>query len=141
MQLRQAQTREIDGITYEVTPLGAIKGSQVFVRLLKVLGPVFTSKDVGSLFEHLTEEDMNYLREAFAPTTLVMGKGQLDKIFDIHFAGQMMSMLKWLFFAMEVNFSDFFAKGNINLSGALGQNLMASTSGSPPVATGPSGAS
>jgi hypothetical protein len=142
MQLRQAQVREIDGARYEVTPLGAIRGSQVFVRLLKVLGPVFSSKDVSKLFEGLTEDDMNYLVGAFSPTTMVMGSGQLDKIFDIHFAGRMMSMLKWLFFCMEVNYADFFAKGNISLSGVMsGTTQGPSQSTSPTDVTGPSGVS
>lgn len=140
MQLRQAQTREIDEFRYEVTPLGAIRGSQVFVRLLKVLGPVLTSKDVSSLFENLSEEDMNYFRETFSPMTLVVGQGQLDKIFDIHFAGRIMPMLKWLFFCLEVNFADFFAKGSIGLKGL--QGLAApSQSTSPQEPTGPSGVS
>lgn len=141
MQLRQAQTREIDGFTYEVTPLGAIKGSRVFTRLLKVLGPVLGSKDISKMFDNFSEDDMDALREAFAPATMVMGQGQLDKIFDIHFVGRTMAMIGWLLFSIEVNFADFFAKGKIDLSGALGTGATVSNSSSPPAATGPSGAS
>lgn len=140
MELLKSESREIDGFTYEVTQLGAIKGSQVFVRVLRLLGPMVKTKDVGSLFANLQEEDVKYLCDAFAPRTQVMGVAPLDKCFDFHFAGRYMALVKWLVFCFELNFGDFLKGASLSdASQALG--LTASQSTSQRVVTGASGAS
>lgn len=136
MELRRTEKREIQGSTYEVTQLGAITGSKVFVRVLKLLGPVFTTKDTSKLFEALHEEDLTYLCNTFAPLTMVQGQGQLDKIFDVHFTGRYMAMLQWLFFNLELNFGDFL-KGK-GLGDVLGAVPQATTSSAPTQLSGAS---
>ena len=51
MQLRETRSKVIDDVEYQVTQLGAIKGSQVFIRLLKVIGPSLMNKgaDIGNI--------------------------------------------------------------------------------------------
>jgi tail assembly chaperone len=138
MELRKTQSQDIDGQTYEVTALGAIRGSQVLVRLLKVVGPALAG-DLPSFFAGLREEDMTYLCNSFSPMTNVVGVGPLDKVFDMHFSGRYATMLKWLQLSLQVNYGDFsFLKGaGLGVPGA-GQ---ATASSSPKAQTTGSGAS
>lgn len=116
--LRKTEERVIGDDTLEVTQLGAIKGRAVFVRVLKVIGPALTGKDMAGIFAGLNEEDVTYLCDAFAPMTLVKGKGQLDKIFDVYFAGRFLEMFQWLAFCIELNFASFFKGGSALLGAA-----------------------
>lgn len=137
--LRETRKRVIGDYEYEVTQLGAIRGSAVFVRVMKLLGPLFASKDQAALFAGIQEEDVRYLIDAFGPMTLVVGQGQLDKIFDLHFAGKYKDMMGWLLFCLEVNYGDFLRGRGLDAAPSAGPQASASTS--PRAATGRSGAS
>lgn len=136
MELRKTETRVIDGCSYEVTQLGAISGSRVFIRVLKLLGPLFAGGgklDLGRVFENLNETDFEYLCNAFKPVTMVTGQGELQGIFDIHFTGRYLAMMQWLWFCLELNYGDFL-KGS-SLTGALkavGPTASASSSAATP---------
>lgn len=135
MDLRKTETRDIDGNTYEVTALGAIKGAQVLVRLLKAVGPALTG-DMAGFFANLREEDLTYLCNAFSPMTNVPGVGQLDKQFDFHFSGRYATMLKWLGLCLEVNFSDFsFLKSAVPGMGAKALSTSSSQTAQTPAST------
>lgn len=142
MQLRQCVKKEIDGEVYEITQLGAISSSKVFVRLVKILGPAIAAKDFTSVFENLRDEDVDYFIKAFAPLTCVPGVADdLSRVFDMHFAGRIGTMLQWLVACIDVNFGDFL-KGSApgGRANPLGQAL-GSLSNSLPAATGRSGVS
>jgi len=143
MELRQTITKTIDGFTYEITQLGALKGSQVFVRVLKMIGPAFATKkdvDFGKLLSGVNEEDLLYLINSFTPMTNVPGVGPLERNFDIHFVGRYMAMMKWLFACLEANYGDFLKDGSLAAAAqSVGQS--ASASNSQTGATGPSTAS
>lgn len=125
MNLVQTKEKTIDGNTYAVTQLGAIRGSQVFVRLMKMVGPAFLGekKDFAKAFEALREEDFKYLCDVFSERTFVDGK-PLDKIFDFHFAGKYGAMFQWLFFCIETNFGDFLGARLSQATGALSQQII-----------------
>lgn len=139
--LRKTEQKQIGADTYEVTQMGAVKGSQVFVRLIRAIGPIILAADKASdlrdALAGLKEEDVDYLIKAFSPYTLVQGKGELDKIFDIHFAGKYGDMFQWLWASVEVNFGSFL--GASALAGLPGVNALKSNSQT--VATGQSGGS
>ncbi len=139
MELRTTQSKKIGDFTYEVTQLGAITGSKVFVRLLRMIGPAFVGKnaDLGRIFESLKEEDVQFLYDTFAPLTFIPGVGQLDKSFDFHFVGRYMAMVQWLIFCLQVNYGDFLKGKDLGAVGAA----MASLSSSPTNVTGQSGVS
>lgn len=111
----ESKTKVIDGLKYTVTQLGAKKGMRALTRLARLLGPAFASGDqteaMAGLFSRLTEDDVEYFCDTFAPLTTVEQDGkapQLSSIFEIHFTGNYSSMLQWLLFCIEVNFGDFF---------------------------------
>lgn len=109
---------------YRITQLGALEGRKLWLRLVKVLGPV-VSKLAGAkaldgdtiaaavklLTEELDEETFEMLCKAFA------GRCQLrngdkwpdlsDALFDQHFAGDYVSMTKWVGENIMFNFANF----------------------------------
>lgn len=158
MGLKQ-ETRVIDGVEYKVTQLTASKGRAVLVRLFKLAGPAFgqlldgvelkdTSKitafgkAIQEVSERMVLEDLEFLVETFAPTTQVKtGPGlwpDLSQIQEIHFAGEYPRMLKWLWFALQVNYRGFFSGPGV--AAILAQfKAGAAPSASPATSTGPSG--
>lgn len=105
-------TKEIDGKTYTVYPLGAKKGSKLLAALNKVVGAA-AGGGVKGIFEALDDAMVTRLIDELAPTTTVdLGEGKsprLDSIFDLHFRSNYGAMLEWLLFALEVNFETFYA--------------------------------
>ena len=108
---REPKNTTINGTFYEVMPLGALKGRSVFVRLLKMFGPLFAG-DIAAGLDHLSEDDFNYLCDVFAEYTNVrINEKQmpvLKDVFDGHFSGKYLDMLQWLAFCVQVNFGDFY---------------------------------
>lgn len=118
----RAEERDIGGLKYKITQLGAVKGRAVALRLVKAIGPAFASlagkgkleEALPGLFANLSldENDLTYFCDAFAEKTFVFtadGKmPRLDNVFDVHFAGKYRDMMGWLIACVEVNYSDFF---------------------------------
>lgn len=127
MRLAQAQTKTIDGVTYEVLPLGALASARVAARALKMAAPAFgdvaslvaASKAVNSALEGLAagiasdldDEVIVFAMEQFAKVThfevdgrkLPMISSQASHL-DEHFRGRFVPMLQWLAFAASVSF-------------------------------------
>jgi hypothetical protein len=118
-------TKEIEGTTYEVRQLDAVKGRKVFVRFAKLIAPALAEiqgqKDpnaalgrvVSTFAAGIDEETLDYFCDAFAPTTCIVEgakKPELSKVFALHFAGKYFELVQWLVFCFEVNFGSFFHK-------------------------------
>lgn len=119
----EASTKRIGETNYKVTQLRAVKGRRLLVKLLKALGPAATAiqdaKDgnVGALLGKLTgslDEDLvDELCDTFAGCTeFDLGNGKWIGLgetgqFDLRFAGKYGDMVKWLTFALEVNYGSF----------------------------------
>lgn len=98
----------------------------------------------------LNEDDLTYLCDAFSPLTFVMlpdGRNpRLDHIFDEHFAGHYVDLVKWLIFCVQVNFADF-TDAALSAGSAAPNNeptpmgAQSSKSPFPTASTGSSGAS
>lgn len=90
--------------TYMVTPLGAVTGRKLLLRVMKAMG--------GKSLTAIAEEDFDFLCDTLATTTLVKrsdGKTfPLKDIFDSHFSTNYDEMTKWLLFALEVNYDKLF---------------------------------
>lgn len=127
MLLAQAQSKTIDGVTYEVLPLGALASARVAAKVLKMAGPAFgdvaslvaASKAVSSALEglfagivaDLDDDVMVFCLEQFAKVThFEVGGAKLPMIsqqashLDEHFRGRFVPMLQWLAFAASVSF-------------------------------------
>lgn len=142
----ETRERTIDGFAYKVTQLTARTGNKVGMRLTKTLAGAAGAKDVesalGGIIAKLSEEDLEFICDTLARQTQVQlepGKWpMLSDVFDIHFAGRYLEMLKWLGFALEVNFGAFF---RVLLQSADGAEKGSSVSKFLRIATGSSGGS
>lgn len=124
--MREPQRKTIDGVTFEVTPLGFRKGRQAFTRLAKALGPALGAAEsvtelaqgqgVNKVLERLvgevSDDDLDWFSETFAETTRFSRDGERWPTMrsaeqDALFGGNLTLFFRWLMFCMEVNFSDF----------------------------------
>lgn len=122
--MRQSLTESIGKYRYTITQLGATQGRRVYRRLLSLVGSAAESletsnegaalKMIGKLVANLSDEDLDFFCDTFAPVTSVSGgefgnkNPQLDAIFEEHFSGRMIEMTKWLLACFKCNFSDLF---------------------------------
>jgi len=130
----ESRTKHIDGEEYRVSQLPARQGFKLLKRLAHIILPALGDganavlrtgkipksmadldlaaldfKQIAALMLDRADEDLILeCVDWMAEQTLVDGK-HLAKLFDVHFAGRMQSMLKWLAFAVEVNNPDLFA--------------------------------
>jgi hypothetical protein len=146
-----SEKRTIDELEFEVSQLPVKDARAMLVRLTRVIGPALTefAKDgatslgdidhttvagaFGKLATTLTEEDLEYLCAKFGTVSKVrVGNLMLpvDKAGDTVFSGRLTTMFKWLWFAVEVNYSDFLG-GLRDMSGLLSAGPKASPSTSP----------
>ncbi len=116
----KSQTREIDGVLYEVTPIPWGVGLPALNRLLRltapVLGAAMTSGNAG-LFEALPamlgDADVTYYAKILGDgSRFKNAEGNMQPLIDknqaAHFDGRYEAFYKWLLFALEVNFAPFF---------------------------------
>lgn len=119
------QEKEIDGVRYTIRMLPPRKAQAILLEMVKVAGPSFAEiasnvkpgvsfedsemdfgRIVGLLAEKLDQRMLDDHQAAFASVTEADGV-LLKGIFDKHFHGRVMSMLKWHAFAIQANFADF----------------------------------
>lgn len=133
----ETEAREIDGVTYRIVQLDARTALKVLDRFKGALGGALAAADkidagmlamlggeskqgklsgaalaaLGKAIMSISLADVEYVRDEFAKKTFVAMGGadepQLAKIIDVHFAGKLTSMFKWLGACAEVNYADF----------------------------------
>lgn len=167
MQIEQ-QDRIIDGVTYRVGPLTAAVGRKLLVELKTILGPTLAEivRGAGSLDmseKSLLDMDLGPIANAIAAfaedvtpekyehiVTTLAGQSQYSeaggnfiafKMNTEHFRGRYLSELKWLAFALEVNYSDFLSVLNPTTNALSALVVEASKSRSQTSSTGKSGES
>lgn len=116
---------EIDGTTYEIQILDAIRGYRIYVKLINAFGGALEStgnvagakqeeialKLLGAAMRSLPAELAEELRSTFAAScSVVMADGkkpQVKDVFAVLFRGRMLHMSKWLLECVKANFADF----------------------------------
>lgn len=142
---RETQAREIAGVTYVVTQLGAKAGLRTLARVTKLLGPVAAGAGGGSMMgaiveavQRLDPNELIVLVEELEPTTKIekaiqsSGAKSIAVPLDVdsHFAGKVGPMLEWIAFVLEVNYADFFGE-IVGKLGAATEAIRAVASPSP----------
>ena len=155
----QKKTITIDGESYDITQLGAVKGRKIWLRLLKTMSALFkglAAADgltqeamlgaLADVVDGLDEETCEMMYEAFGPVNLVH-EGErrpalTGAIFDQHFAGRPFLMTKWLGENILFNFADFLpAASGSSLQALIAEAAKKLKPPSPKASTGTSGAS
>lgn len=119
-----AQTREIEGFTYKVQPVPFEKSFPALMRLIRMLSPTlaafFREKGlnlrVAAIFDRipqiLTDAEMKFYGDLFGSYSWVIdGEKEIPLITsnrNLHFNMRHLPYLRWILFAMEVNFAGFF---------------------------------
>lgn len=136
----QNQTREINGVTYEIQQLPARRAMKLLARLGKLVAPLVAvaqgaaksggvlkldagllTSAVGGLFDALPPEDVEPLMaELFASAVILDGNARVPlwPVFDLRMQGRTFDVLKLAAFAVEVNFGDFFDALRANMPAA-----------------------
>ncbi len=100
----ESKESRLGDTTYMVTPLGAVTGRKLLLRVMKAMG--------GQSLTSIADDDFDFLCETLSSSTLVKrldGKTfPLKDIFDSHFSANYDEMTKWLLFALEVNYGKLF---------------------------------
>lgn len=135
----KSETKDIDGLTFEVTQLSGFKALKMFRKLGSALGPALGELAQGfgekvdidaplemrrmlpalgaaipKLFSNVSEADLESITRGLLETTLVLnpenGKtSQLLPQFDVLMQGKVGTVFKLLAFAIQVNFGSFFS--------------------------------
>lgn len=125
--------KEINGVTFVVSQLGALEGSKTLLKLTKAVGPAIGTvaravmagaqgtevlNAVLSSLQSLPENEFEALVKTFAASTKVkrpftaggktIDQKLVDCIDDV-LGGDYESLIAWLIFAVSVNYADFFA--------------------------------
>lgn len=127
MLAAQRQSKEIDGVTYHVLPLGGMAALKVAAMLLKMASPAFSdvaqimaaSKAINSVLEALAsgllaDLDVDVIAKVATEFAMVSDFevggarrpiiAENSNLFDEHFRGRFMTMMRWLAFAGSVSF-------------------------------------
>lgn len=146
---RDTKQHIINGFKYDITQLGAKAGRTVLARVLRVVAAASegNGEEAFAKFANaMTDEQLDYLCETFAKTTMVGPEGQdrmvpLSDCFDNHFAGKYGDMLKWLWAAMETNYASFLSEMGLDAEALKAKAAEMMIGGSPASPTPQSGTS
>ena len=150
--MRKSQTKTIDGMTFTVQALPAMRQLRLKPRILDALaapaskiaaafGGSLASTDVAALgdaltalCQKLTPAEYEALTRELLETTTVQHDGQtlpLMPVFDDVMCGRTLTVDKLLLFALEVNYGDFFAAGRAAFATARLVSPSKESTGSP----------
>lgn len=127
--MRETQTKTIDGHNYQVQMLPGTKSWKMMLRLAKMIGPSlgkvidgaggdlnklmasgisssFISEAIAMLTSRLDEGEVELIVQQLSECTLVDNK-PLKPVFDLHFQGDPIGVVKWLAFSIQANFGPF----------------------------------
>ena len=158
MSQMDCQERVIDGVTYSVYMLPPKTAMDLLVDIGKVVGPSvgtlvdaasskggaaallemsvtseFFSKAASELFERMDKSVLRSVIDQLAKVSMADGV-KLESTLDIHFRGKLGTMFKWLAFALQVQFGDFF--NALGGASAQGTKVTEMASRSPLTSTG-----
>jgi hypothetical protein len=125
----EPSTKNIDGLTIVISPLPARQGLRVLHRLGKSISPsvsrmiglarggmeidlseldvVSLSQALSNFFETCSEKDLDYFIDQLLDAAIVNNQRLLDVVNTV-FQAKVLTLLKVLVFAVEVNYQDFF---------------------------------
>jgi hypothetical protein len=130
--MKETHKKEINGYTYAVTQMGALRARRVITRFLQVAGGALAAisaaggkagrkEAVMAVVENISDENMEFFYREFAADTVVSipdpgrpdreARLSYDAAFDDVFVNRYADMIEWLLFAFEVNFGNFLLGG------------------------------
>lgn len=138
--MKEPVKKTIDGEQYTICLLPASQGWNLLIKILRFLGApiglgisnnlsvdmtvsdIFKEINIGKviaeLCSRLNEEEADCIVKTLFSQVMVKNKGNLSDVFEEHFAGRYLHMLKVVGASLEVNYGDFFG-GKLDLQNIL----------------------
>jgi hypothetical protein len=126
--MRKEKEQTINGIKFKVTQLGFADGMELLTTLGRIIGPAISDPKkavspaamIGDIISRLSYPEIASITDKLAKTTRIEREpGRWPMLEpEVDLAGNYDLTLRWLKFALEVNFGDFFAAGGL-LNGVI----------------------
>jgi hypothetical protein len=120
--MRKEKESVINGTKFKVTQLGFADGMELLTTLGRIVGPamsepnsVNTASMLGNIISRLSFNEVTSITEKLARTTRIEREPGRWPVLEpeVDLAGNYDLTLRWLKFALEVNYGDFFAEGGL----------------------------
>ena len=128
--MRKEKEQTINGIKFKVTQLGFADGMELLTTLGRIIGPTLSDTQnggnlaamIGGILGRLSFTEIASITDKLAKSTSIERLPGEWPVLDpeVDLAGNYDLMLRWLGFALEANYGDFFAAGGLlnNVMGA-----------------------
>lgn len=126
--MRKEKEQIINGINFKVAQLGFADGMELLTTLGRLIGPILSDPQktqsptsmIGDIISRLSCAEISSIIEKLAKTTRVERETGRWPILEpeVDLAGNYNLTIRWLKFALEVNYGDFFAEGGL-LNGVI----------------------
>jgi hypothetical protein len=121
--MRKEQESTINGIKFKVTQLGFSEGMELLTTLGRIVGPALSiakkvaspTAMIGDIISRLSYVELSSITDKLAKTTRIEREPGRWPVLEpeVDLAGNYDLTLRWLKFALEVNYGDFFAEGGL----------------------------
>jgi len=121
--MRKEKESTIDGIKFKVTQLGFADGVDLLTTLGRIIGPALSDPQktknptaiIGDIVARVSFGELIYISEKLAKSTRIEREPGRWPVLEpeVDLAGRYDLALRWLKFALEVNYGDFFAAGGL----------------------------
>jgi hypothetical protein len=126
--MRKEKESSINGIKFKVTQLGFADGMELLTALGHIIGPAVSDPKksassvaiIGDIISRLSYGELASITDKLAKTTRIERETGRWPVLEpeVDLAGNYDLTMRWLKFALEVNYGDFFAAGGL-LEGAI----------------------
>jgi len=126
--MRKEQEQTINGTKFKVTQLGFADGMELLTRLGRLIGPSLKDSHhqssptamIGDIISRLSFSELFHAIELLAKHTRIEREPGRWPVLEpeVDLAGRYDLATRWLAFALEVNYGDFFGEGAL-LSGVI----------------------
>lgn len=121
--MRKEKETIINGTKFKVMQLGFADGMELLTALGRIVGPALSDPQknsnsaamIGDIISRLSYGEMASITDKLAKTTCIEREPGRWPILEpeVDLAGNYDLTLRWLKFALEVNYGDFFAAGGL----------------------------
>jgi hypothetical protein len=121
--MRKEKESTINGIKFKVTQLGFADGMELLTTLGRIIGPAISDSKkvtspaamIGDIISRLSYPEIAAITDKLAKTTRIEREPGRWPILEteVDLAGNYDLTVRWLRFALEVNYGHFFAAGGL----------------------------
>ncbi|MCA9508964.1 MAG: hypothetical protein KC505_11135 [Myxococcales bacterium] len=119
--MRKEKEQTIKRVKFKVTQLGFADGMELLTSLGKIIGPALSDSNksvqskIGDILAKISFQELSQFVEKLAKSTRIEREPGRWPVLEpeVDLAGNYDLTLRWLYFALEVNYGDFLAEGGL----------------------------